>query len=288
MSPIFSTLVDLDSLLGNRMRLIIAGGLGLYLKQVYLEKTGTRTLVKLDRWPVARTTEDIDLFLPAALLVSRDDFAQIRTALDTLGFAEVESAKHYQFVRAGQRGKVKVDVHIGPLGPYGGHNHAGNDRRARPKGKHTGLHARRTDEALGAELEPFPIPLDGVRSDGTPATCEVHVPSAFPYAMMKLFALRDRLDDPDKSLGRHHALDLYRIIAMLTEEDERLAGELALRFRHDSHRIEALRIARELFSTPESRGSVRLREHPLAPGDFSADWLRTELVRLIDGPPAPG
>ena len=37
--------------------------------------------------------------------------------------------------------------------------------------------------------------------------------------MMKLFAFRDRKEDRDKNLGRHHALDLYAIVAMQVESE---------------------------------------------------------------------
>jgi len=36
--------------------------------------------------------------------------------------------------------------------------------------------------------------------------------------MMKLLAFRDRLDDTDKAFGRYHALDLYTILATMTEK----------------------------------------------------------------------
>ncbi len=36
---------------------------------------------------------------------------------------------------------------------------------------------------------------------------------------MKLHAFRDRLDDPRKDLAQHHALALYRIVTMLTEDE---------------------------------------------------------------------
>lgn len=43
------------------------------------------------------------------------------------------------------------------------------------------------------------------------------MPDAFPYLMMKPFAFHDRRDDPQKDVGRHHALDLYTVVGMMTE-----------------------------------------------------------------------
>jgi len=85
--------------------------------------------------------------------------------------------------------------------------------------------------------------------------------------MMKLFAFRDSCredaSDTKKAKASHHALDLYRIVAIMTEVEferaalqiERHQGELAV--------VEAKRIVAELFASNESPGSLRLRRHPL-------------------------
>ena len=38
---------------------------------------------------------------------------------------------------------------------------------------------------------------------------------------MRLFAFRGRKGDPAKGMAQHHALDLYRVVAMLTEDEMR-------------------------------------------------------------------
>ena len=43
----------------------------------------------------------------------------------------------------------------------------------------------------------FPILIRGRRSTGDDYEARVCLPQAFPYALMKLFAFRDRKDDPD-------------------------------------------------------------------------------------------
>jgi hypothetical protein len=77
------------------------------------------------------------------------------------------------------------------------------------------LHAYLTNEAVDLELNPLELVIDGTT---------VVVPNAFAFLLMKLHAFRDRMnaanDDDSRQLGRHHALDVYRVIAMLTEPDE--------------------------------------------------------------------
>jgi len=100
---------------------------------------------------------------------------------------------------------------------------------------------------------------------------------------MKLGALRDRINDANKDEGRHHALDLYRIIAMLTEAEDGVAQILAMRHSKDPVIAAAMRTVDELFAAPPGLGRIRLREHPLCPADADPIWLANELKRLIAG-----
>jgi hypothetical protein len=115
---------------------------------------------------------------------------------------------------------TKVDLLVGPLGQF--------RERLRVKGvcaRPTGtikLHAHTVEEAIHIDESPVSVTISGTRSDGKPAEAQVHVPQAFTYLMMKLFAFRDRKEDEDKHLGRHHALDLYTIVAMQVESDHHL------------------------------------------------------------------
>jgi hypothetical protein len=111
--------------------------------------------------------------------------------------------------------------------------------------------------------------------------CDVLVPQAFSFALMKLGAMRDRIGDTNKDEGRHHALDLYRIMAMLTEPEDVAAKELADRHAGNPVVVEATRIIDELIADAHGLGRIRLREHPLCPEDADPDWLAAELRRLI-------
>jgi hypothetical protein len=85
--------------------------------------------------------------------------------------------------------------------------------------------------------------------------------------------------------GRHHALYLYRIVAMTTEAEDNAAMKLARRF--EGHRVvrEGLRIVDELLAPRNGLGRMRLREHPLCPRDADPDWLLVELRRLLTAQP---
>jgi hypothetical protein len=98
--PLLTTLLDLDAALTSTPKLIVGGGYGLYLKQLYLrENPQIRSLFQVQSLPTARTTEDIDLILRAEIVTDSESMGTIRAALDQLGFTVVETAKYTQFVR---------------------------------------------------------------------------------------------------------------------------------------------------------------------------------------------
>src|SRR5262249_50169132 len=147
----------------------------------------------------------------------------IADALDRLGYVPVHGAEFMQFIRTirvgEQEAEVKVDLLVGPLEPFRRLLQV-KPPRVRPRGGQKGrLHAHETPEAAGVEDDPLTIPVRGSRSTGEEYEAQVCLPQAFSYGLMKLFAFRDRKDDPDpkKDKGRHHVLDLYAIIAMMTE-----------------------------------------------------------------------
>src|SRR5690606_18301788 len=132
--------------------------------------------------------------------------------------------------------------------------------------------------------KPASITISGQRSDGAVASCAVHIPRAFPYALMKLAALRDRVHDARKQEGRHHAMDLYRIVGMLTEEEESICAALAAQFRGDPKLDEAIETVDALFAHPSGLGHRRLLEYQRdtgSPATLNPDWLTTELRRLL-------
>jgi hypothetical protein len=156
--------------------------------------------------------------------------------------------------------------------------------RVRPKGGKKGrLHARETPEAVGVEEEPVCIPVRGRRSTGEEYEAQVCLPQAFSYALMKLFAFRDRKDDPDpkKDKGRHHALDLYAIVAMMTEPEYDFARRARTRYADNEKVREAREIVGRDFAGPENIGVLRLREHVLYNAAMDLDTFLSVLREIF-------
>lgn len=274
MDAIITTVLDLDAALAPDGGLLLAGGLGLYLKQRHLRAEGARTLIAWDALPRARTTQDIDLFLGAEVIADRDQVLRHRRAMDALGFSVVRGAEWLKFERGVAGTRVLLDVMVGPLG-----EHAASVRvkgaRARPKDLpgEIGLHAFSAPDALGVEQDPLPIRVDGHRSDGVEASCTVRIPQAFAYMLMKLGALCDRIHDPDKNLGRHHAMDLYRVVGLLTREEYDTSMALADRFAVHPRVAFAARAVEDLFVPNDGLGRLRLLEY---------ERMNPDLVRRVD------
>ena len=98
---------------------------------------------------------------------------------------------------------------------------------------------------------------------------------------MKLFAFRDRLDDPNKEYGRYHALDLYTILATATEEEWEYALQLRDQYKKDPFIIEAGHLVYEYFSTPERLGMIRLRESPYFRPELQIEKFMSALQELF-------
>jgi hypothetical protein len=135
------------------------------------------------------------------------------------------------------------------------------------------LHAHTLEEAVHIDESPVTLTISGNRSNGEPAQAKIHVPHPFTYLMMKLFAFRDRKEDGDKNLGRHHALDLYTIVAMQVESEYQESLHLGSLYGGEGHVETAREIIRSDFAAPTSIGVIRLREHPLFRPEFPVGFL---------------
>ena len=269
MDPLFANLLDLLRELDARgIPLTVGGGFGLFLKRNHLEQTGAQTL--FTELPGVRATNDIDLFLRAEVLADLARTKEVAAAITGLGYVPVEEAKYLQWKRSvavgGVEQEVKIDVLVGPLGKY----RAGlkvSEPRVRPKGD-IKFHAHTVEEAVHLEDQPVAVEVEGVTSDGSSYKGTVFVPEAFPYLMMKLHAFGDRKRDQNKNLGRHHALDVYNIVGMMTEMEYERARAFGAADKDEPHVQRARKIVREDFSGLTATGVLRLREHPLARDDF--------------------
>jgi hypothetical protein len=239
------------------VEVFLGGGYGLYLKQISLLDSPVRTYLDRVAWPRPRATADLDVFLPTEVITHHANMARVRAILDELGYESTLDYLH--FVRQGPQGAVKIELLSGPVERSDKVKVSGFRIRSRNFGE---LHAYLTKEAIDLERDPVRVQLDGA---------VVFIPNPFAFLLMKLHAFRDRVNEPhdhdERQLGRHHALDVYRIIAMMTEPEETLVRQLCASHRTSGPFQEAARIVVESFAVPTSIGVLRLREHKLA-GDF--------------------
>lgn len=235
-------------------------------------ESGIRTL--LQKWPEARSTNDLDLFLRPELLVISARLKPLATALQRLGYEVVDGAEKFQFAKPGpggsRAGSLKIDLLTGPRSRFAGSPAKVDARRVRPRPS-VNIHAHPVDEALTLEEGLLPLTIHGVTSSGTPHQATVFIPHPLTFAMMKLFAFRDRLADPTKEFARYHALDIYAVLATTTEKE----WEEALQLREAHHAasvvIDATRIVTDYFSSSDGQGMLRLRGSPYSRPDLQLD-----------------
>jgi hypothetical protein len=257
-----TSLLDLlHEIEGRQIPLILAGGYGLYLKQLYMQENNSQTLIEGSFWPRPRATEDLDILIRTDIIVDADRLRPVRDALDALGYMPIRGAEYMQFVKDfGDSRFLKVDFLTGPLEDPP--RVRGDDRRIRPRIS-VGLHAHRTDEAVAFQEESMKLKVEGVLSSGHSYVGEIYIPQAFTYLLMKLFAFRDQKNSSEQNNARHHALDIFRIVAMLTRDEYDLVKSFVVRYQHNSAVTEARDIIKRDFHSPNSLGSIRLQEHNL-------------------------
>ncbi len=282
MDPLTANLLDLlFELHEHPIPLTIGGGFGLYLKRMRLDQTGERTL--FSQLPMPRATNDLDLFVRADVLCDLESMKVVAAALERLGYEAVPEAMYMQWKKHfdlyGQDREIKVDLLVGPLGQFRERLHV-KGVRARPMGP-IKLHAHTLEEAVHIDESPVTLTVSGQRSNGQPTEAQIHLPQPFTYLMMKLFAFRDRKDDADKGLGRHHALDLYAIVAMHSESEYQESLRLGNLYGKDGHVVTACGIVRSDFAEPTSIGVIRLREHPLFRPDFPVPDFLAVLTEIF-------
>lgn len=233
--------------------MLLCGGYGLVLRHRHLERVGARTLMPLV--PV-RSTEDVDLLLGEHIITNTEQTTRLKDAFVTLGYEAAQGARYFQFIRqislGGQARQLKFDLLAPP--PHQRQKVKINGPRIRPHGARH-IHARLTPEAFSAHEYPLSVT---VGEDG--AGVSVLVVHPFTHMIMKLYALRDRLDEAKTNYGRRHALDLYRLLAMTTEGDWSVAEELVNKYNDEPTFIEAQHLVSTLFAPLDGLGRLRLTE----------------------------
>lgn len=252
-------------LTASGIQVVVGGGYGLFLRYEHIRKSGEQTL--MPNYPSARSTQDIVIFLTAEVIADSSKTASIRAALDQLGY--LPSTPNLQFTRsieyAGSLRQVKIDFLAAPVLGEPESKVQTKNFRMRPLG-YSGLHAYVTPEALTVEENLLLVDI-GAGGD----TLLVHLPHPFSYLVLKLFALRDQVEDGGKEYGRYNAFDIFTTIATMTRREWDQAISMRARYAENEQVVEAVRIADAFFSDPESIGALRLREHASATGQELPD-----------------
>ena len=264
-----------------KLGLIMGGGYGIYLKVSHVIQSDAQTLLK--EWPEPRSTNDLDFFLRPELLIDSDKLIPLRQALDYLGYRVVKGAENYQFAMSGPKsrtGSIKIDLLTGPQKVFSGTNVTTDSRRAKPYSS-VGLHAHPVDEAISLEMNPIPIKITNQTSTGKTWHAEIQIPHPFTFAMMKLYAFRDQFKNADNDFGRHHALDIYTILATTTEQEWEQAVAMSNQLQSLSEFEEARNIVAKNFSTSDSMGIIRLKESPYFQPEIQIDDFILALRELF-------
>jgi hypothetical protein len=143
-----------------------------------------------------------------------------------------------------------------------------------------GLHGQLTPEAEFTEDEAMVLDISPDQSG-----LMVNLPHAFPYLVMKLFALRDGPTSKAPTKARRHALDMFTIWATMTESEFNTAG--ALRERYTAHPLmaEVRGITSDLFAgrDPAALQSMRLaaRESGIHIDDALVPEFADDIISLL-------
>lgn len=236
--------------------LIIGGGYGLLLRQEHITHRGVRTVREI---PEARSTNDLDIFLSVEIVTNAAKMGTLRDVLHESGYTPISGAEHYQFRKAvayrGSRRSIKVDLLAPPPRDPRLLEKVRIDARRIRHREARGIHAHTTPEAFAIGESVMSLVL------GPTPTISVLIPHPYSFLLLKLYAYRDRRDDPAREIGLYHAFDLYRIVAMMTEEEYATAERLRDRFAGDEIVVEAERIVAELFADVDSPGALAILEH---------------------------
>lgn len=246
----------------NHGGVLIAGGYGLFLKQVWLsENLAASIVVPFERWSdgTPRVTNDFDLVLDLELISQAEANRKFAAALRQNGYAPTDRNPRWQFEKSVRPGrKVIVDLHASP--PAKGRPNLSVDRiriKHKPSLGENGIHARQNPEAFGADLHPFSFRIDQLR---------IAVPNPVTWSIMKLTAMRDQWVRSEEEYRRpsdraflreqaiKHSRDVCRVVAMVTPDERDHAAEVSEKIASQRSFVDARAIAAEFFAADDGRG----------------------------------
>ncbi|RDV37688.1 hypothetical protein DV096_11230 [Bradymonadaceae bacterium TMQ3] len=238
---------------------ILGGGMGLWLRDTFM--TGPRS-PRYERVLPSRSTEDLDLLLTADVIIDPIQMKDLRDTLKDLGFAAVVNYMQFQrdLTMSGQRQTVKVDLLAAPPHEDRLTEVKINAPRIRPK-KAKNIHAYLTQEAAGIHISPVALDVSSAL-EGT-EHAEIRIPSSLNYLVLKLHAFKDRheISDTNPDGGRHHALDIFRIVTDMRQSDWKSAQHHTSTEKEMEYLQVAAYLQRRFFSTVSALGAVRIREN---------------------------
>lgn len=226
--PIEPYLIELLRAMGQQgFRIIVAGGLGIYLKHRWVQQQERKHL--FSQLPDARATDDIDSFLALEVFI-KDRVKAFREILTNLGYEATETGKYLQYSKPLELPGLpssKLDFHARM--PQEAESALTRETRSgkmirlgcRPWSKFNTLNAWGTPEAFAIDEGVQEIPLVGQDPAGLPFEGVVLVPHPFTSLCMKLRAAADYEATPlveRDHRNRKHAFDVYLLMAMLSDE----------------------------------------------------------------------
>lgn len=240
-------------LLECEVKLIVGGGFGLFLLQNDLQEADVRTIIERDAWCVARVTADIDILLETSIIANLAQFQAIRSGLDSLKYEVIPGVKYMHFEKYfSERERVEINFLTGPIQDAALFKDIHVSRpRVRPRGN-VKLHAYLTQDvvALSESIQPV------ANHDN------LFIPSSLTFLIMKLHAFRDRFQQDEQEKAGHHAMDVYRVVSMMTEvQHEECKSRLQKILQTDVFKSAAL-VVEEYFDG-DLPGILKIREHPL-------------------------
>jgi len=251
--------------------LILGGGLSLYIRTGILEKQRS---ARFGHQASLRSTKDIDVFLTTDIVVSETDSQRVRDSLLKLGYSVKTS--YFQFERKlDQDRSVLIDLLAPPTD-----DDESDDIRIRTAAKK--LHARRNKDARGIHIGLVKVP----ESFLTGSLGNLYLVSSFNYIILKLHALRDRVNDAQSDFGLHHAYDIFATVIDMDENDWANAKEHLKSEQEEPYIQSSIELAKEFFSHDVAMGFIRLKENSAYQKDATIfndylDDFKSDLMELF-------
>ena len=126
------------------------------------------------------------------------------------------------------------------------------------------------------------VEIEGIRTTGEQHKSSIFLPQSYAYLMMKIFAFRDwEIKRKNPSIASKHALDLYSIVALMTEKEFAAAEVSSRKYRQMPAAEEAAGIVEGFFSGSSAPGTIRLREHQMYSDDTDLSQFISVLTDLF-------